>query len=371
VPVETSRRAYIDWARGIAVLLMIEAHTFDAWTRVSARASRSFAYSAMLGGFAAPLFLWLAGVGVALSAASISRRSGDRQIAVENVCRRGLEIFVLAFVFRLQSFFVTPGSYPVTIFRVDILNVMGPGIVFAGLLWALDARASRLAMIYSLAACLVAMVTPLLRAAPALDTLPTWIQWYLRPSGDYTTFTLFPWTGFVLAGAACGVLLAESTDADADRRLHVGLAVAGAMVLALGFYTASRPSIYVQSAFWTSSPTFFAIRVGIMTIGLALLFALSKAMRARTGLRALERFGKSSLFVYWVHVELVYGYATWPLRHRLPIWGTLLAFLVFTVLMYGAISARDRLAGVWRKRAGRMNRQNAPVIAESATSVLS
>ena len=29
------RRAYVDWARGIAVLLMIEAHTADAWTRLS------------------------------------------------------------------------------------------------------------------------------------------------------------------------------------------------------------------------------------------------------------------------------------------------------------------------------------------------
>ena len=29
------RRAYVDWARGIAVLVMIEAHTVDAWTRLS------------------------------------------------------------------------------------------------------------------------------------------------------------------------------------------------------------------------------------------------------------------------------------------------------------------------------------------------
>src|SRR5262249_59031021 len=29
------RRAYIDWARGLAVLLMIEAHAIDAWTRTS------------------------------------------------------------------------------------------------------------------------------------------------------------------------------------------------------------------------------------------------------------------------------------------------------------------------------------------------
>ena len=49
------------------------------------------------------------------------------------ICRRGLEIFILAFLFRLQGFIVTPGSHPVTLFRVDILNIMGPAIAVAGL----------------------------------------------------------------------------------------------------------------------------------------------------------------------------------------------------------------------------------------------
>jgi uncharacterized membrane protein len=26
------RRAYLDWLRGVAVLIMVEAHTFDSWT---------------------------------------------------------------------------------------------------------------------------------------------------------------------------------------------------------------------------------------------------------------------------------------------------------------------------------------------------
>ena len=65
------------------------------------------------------------------------RRGGSRRDAAEAVCRRGLEIFILAFLFRLQAFIVSPGSHPVTLFRVDILNIMGPAIVAAGLVWAL------------------------------------------------------------------------------------------------------------------------------------------------------------------------------------------------------------------------------------------
>src|SRR4051812_7218226 len=108
---------------------MIEAHTIDAWTRWSSKSGRAYDYATLLGGFAAPLFLWLAGIGVALSAAALLRRLYSRADVIEAVARRGLEIFILAFLFRLQAFIVSPGSYLVTLFRVDILNVMGLAIV--------------------------------------------------------------------------------------------------------------------------------------------------------------------------------------------------------------------------------------------------
>jgi hypothetical protein len=66
--------------------------------------------------------------------------------------------------------------------------------------------------------------------------------------------------------------------------------------------------------------------------------------------KPLTVLGRSSLFVYWIHVELVYGYTTWLIRGRLPLWGTAIAYVVFCALMYGAIVLRDRLAGTWRAR---------------------
>src|SRR5205814_8716167 len=130
------RRPYIDVARALAVLLMIEAHTVDAWTRDGDRMSIAFRNARILGGFAAPLFLWLAGQSVAFSAVSVVRRTASRREAVETICRRGLEIFILAFLFRIQAFVLSPGSELLTLFRVDILNIMGPAIVVVGLVWA-------------------------------------------------------------------------------------------------------------------------------------------------------------------------------------------------------------------------------------------
>jgi hypothetical protein len=74
------------------------------------------------------------------------------------------------------------------------------------------------------------------------------------------------------------------------------------------------------------------------------------AGRFGVALTALELFGRRSLFVYWIHVELVYGYATWPLHGRLPLWGVGVAYVAFTALIYGAVVAFDR----WRASSGKI-----------------
>jgi uncharacterized membrane protein len=356
------RRLYIDWARAVAVLVMIEAHTLDAWTRAADRRTAAFRDATILGGFAAPLFLWLAGVSLVFSAASVARRTGSRRAGAAAICRRGLEIFLLAFLFRLQGLIITPGADLVALFRVDILNIMGPAIVAAGVVWGLATLASprrttsTLVLSYAAVAAAVAMLTPIVRASALVDRLPMWLQWYIRPAGDMTMFTAFPWAGFVFAGGAAGALLAAARDQlaerrastaegrpeHAERRVQIWLAAVGGALIATGFYTATLPSIYARSSFWTSSPTWFAIRAGIMMVALASFYALGQMCEyAGIELRPLERFGRSSLFVYWIHVELVYGYPAWSLSWRLPLWGTLVAYVIFCVLMYSAVVLRD------------------------------
>jgi uncharacterized membrane protein len=337
------RRSYIDVARGLAVLLMIEAHTLDAWTRVGDRRSIAFRDATVLGGFAAPLFLWLAGLGVAMSASRAAQRGG-RSAAIEAACRRGLAIFALAFLFRQQALVLTPGGALVGLFRVDILNIMGPAMVAAGLLWGVARSPSARVWWYGAAATGVAMLTPIVRASAALDALPVWLQWYVRPAGELTAFTLLPWAAFVFAGGAVGSLIASVSEGPSESRLQAALAVAGAALIALGYWTSTRPSIYASSSFWTTSPSWFAMRAGVLTLALSIIYFLTPSIPV------VERLGRASLFVYWIHVELVYGYASWLWRHRLPVWATAAACIAFCVLMYGAIVLRDRVTSGWRSR---------------------
>lgn len=356
-PVETGsrvRRRYIDWARGLAVLVMIEAHTLDAWTHASARSGPVYTTLAMLGGFAAPLFLWLAGLSLALSAARTLERTGRRAEATAAVIRRAAGIFILAFLFRLQAFIVSPGSWLVTIFRVDILNVMGLSMAAAGLAWGAARTARQAAWLSGALAVATAMVTPLVRSAGWVDLLPIWIQWHLRPFGDHTTFTLLPWAGFVFAGMSSGTLLTLWSDRRHERLGLLAFGGVGLFLVWLGLYTASKPSLYLASSFWTSSPTFFAIRAGLLLILLAVLYGAAEMGAARVPVFGwLQTLGRNSLFIYWIHVELVYGYATWPLRGALPLWGTALAFVFFAGAMYAAIGLGHRIVEQWPLRNAR------------------
>ena len=351
-PHASNRRHYIDWARGIAVLIMIHAHVLDAWTRPSERKSLAFGYLNVLGGFAAPLFLWLAGLSLMLAAARGLTRGQRREEVANALMRRGAEIFVLAFIFRAQSFIVSPGNPLVSLLRVDILNIMGPSLVGAAVLWRIAPSERWAGWLCAVAGTAIAFVTPLARTATWVASLPPAVQWYITPVGNHSTFTLFPWSGFVFVGAACGIILA-ATKSREGRTLRL-MALAG-LALAVGSYALSyRPSIYLASSFWTTSPTYFGVRIGILMVALSALYAAAPiAAMAPAAWSALARFGRHSLFVYWVHVELVYGYATAVLHHKLPVWGTGVAYVVFTLLLYASLDLRDRLMGWWSARQSR------------------
>ncbi len=347
------RLLYLDWLRGVAVLIMIEAHTMDAWTRAADRESPLYGWAVMVGGMGAPLFLFLAGVAVALAAAGRAHKLGDERAAARLVRRRGWEIFGLAFLFRLQSYILGRGAALESLLKVDILNIMGPAIVLAAWIWQWGGTPVRRAVAFSLAAAAFALLTPIVRATPLLTPLPDALEAYLRPEPGLATFTVFPWAGFVLAGAVPGVAIAAARGSDAmTRRVAAACAGVGILLAAVGYGTSLLPPLYPSVSFWTSSPTFFCLRVGLLALGIGLAFLWEHRPWPHRPGGPVVVLGASSLFVYWIHVEMVYGVPGSPLRRQLPIGGSFAAFLAFAGLMLAIVLLKNR---VW-PRPGRMGK---------------
>jgi uncharacterized membrane protein len=339
-----SRRGYLDWLRGLSVLIMIEAHTLDAWTRLDARHNSVYGWAMIVGGFAAPGFMFLAGIALALAAGSRLRRGRTPAEVAALARRRALQIFGLAFLFRLQSWLISGGDPVQALLKVDILNIMGLSMLAAALLWGAGrTRWDRMAWMLA-ATTLVAMLTPPVRTTPLLSALPDPIEWYFRPIPGRGTFTLFPWSGFLLAGAGLGVWLDGARTPDAERRLNVTLAALGAVVIAAAYGASYLPTIYRESSFWTTSPTFFFLRLGILVLSLPAAYAWNMLWSGRS---VLQEFGRASLFVYWIHVELAYGVLSGPIHKSLTLEQAFTAYALFTIALFGAAKLKDQIVDWW------------------------
>jgi uncharacterized membrane protein len=349
------RRSYLDILRGIAVLVMMEAHVIDSWTRQPDRHQHYFRQSMVLGGFAAPLFLFVAGIGVAMSAGSKARRLGDDRAAARMVRNRGLQIFALAFLFRLQSIILSNGE-AWTLLKVDILNIMGLAIAGCALLWRAGSSARARAAVFCALSALIVFASPAIRALEWLAALPDPIEAYIRPIPGLTNFTLFPWAAFVSAGVVVGILLDAAGTRESDRRVNLWLGAAGA-ALAFGAWRASfLPPLDPRSAFWTTSASFFFIRLGLMTAALtaAYIWEQRPVLGFPSGLAVGKRWspvqalGRSSLFVYWIHVEMVYGLVSLPLHQAFSLTGAWIALGVFTVFILACVIVKNHLVNWWR-----------------------
>jgi uncharacterized membrane protein len=340
------RKAYLDWLRGIGVLIMIEGHVIDSWTAAADRNREAYHWITFVGGIGgAPVFLFLAGMALVLATSSRMRRGLSEEEAAAAARRRGWQIFGLAFLFRLQAWLISGGSMW-TLLKVDILNVLGFSMVVAAVTWGAGTRPSR-RWWFVAAAVLIPFSTPLVREFGPLAALPDPLEWYLRPAGSATTFTLFPWAAFLFAGCAAGFWLDTRTIAE-ERRVNLAFTIIGAVVALAGYGASLLPPIYAQTSFWTSSPTFFFIRLGILLMLVGIAYAVvgkgAEASRARSLIARspIQELGRSSLFVYWIHVEMAYGILSAPIHRRLPLEWAYAAFLIFSVFLYLLVRLKER-----------------------------
>ena len=118
------------------------------------------------------------------------------------------------------------------------------------------------------------------------------------------------------------------------------------LLYVLGQWLDARPAqLYAVYDFWHTSPNFFLIRTGIV-LGVVFLAYLWCGWGA-----ALRRFspimelGRTSLFVYWVHIEFVYGrFSILPKRSQTAVTATV-GIVVICAAMVGLATLRNRMKG--------------------------
>ncbi len=160
---------------------------------------------------------------------------------------------------------------------------------------------------------------------------------------DPNFFAFFPWAAFIAFGLAAGSLL-RVVEPAAMGRLMEWWALAGIALIVGARYFANLPySIYPQLDFWVNSPALILIKTGVILMLVS--FAWIWTTYVNTGWSPLRQLGTTSLLVYWVHTELVYGSWFWRWKEALTVPQTLAAAAFIILLMLGLSIARTGWKG--------------------------
>ena len=367
---QPSRLSYIDWLRGLACLLMFQTHCYDSWLRSDLRDSALYKWSQLGGTLPAPLFIFLAGISMALVTERLREKGISRSTILKQTALRGAEVFALGLLFRVQEYALGYKWVPWTdLLRVDVLNILGLSMIFMALLcWLTSAEQISTARARSIFGALVvatamAMLTPPLWTTHRPRFLPWPLESYINgvhnlSEPQHWLFPLFPWAAFAFAGLAVGFLVYTSFARRNEAAFFflLGLAGVGACCLSRSF-DESSVHLYAVYDYWHSNPNFLLMRCGILLIITFLVYAWCRWGFAQFGFSPVIQLGKTSLLVYWVHIEFVYGrFSILPKRACSIPKATLGLFVLFLAMLVLSI-LRTR----YKKRTSISNSELNPV----------
>ena len=326
--------------RGFACLLMFEVHSYDSWLGGAARQSRVLKWSQLSGTIPAPLFLFLAGVSFALVSDKMRKKGATPNQIAWTTILRGAEILGLGLLFRVQEYLLGIPWAPWTdLLRVDILNTIGISILLLGIVGRLTQSRRANAAVALITAAAIALATPFLYTT----WRPRWLPWYLESyiNGVHTfkapqpwLFPIFPWAGFAFAGLALGYLLFSDWGKNNLEKVTFACGVAGVALFYLSQWLDGRTlQIYPDYDYWHTSPNFFLARVAIMLVIVFASYAWCRWGLGQVGFSPLIQMGQTSLFVYWVHIEFVYGRFSIMKKEGESIPMATLGFLIITAAM--------------------------------------
>jgi hypothetical protein len=204
----------------------------------------------------------------------------------------------------------------------------------------------------------LSLLTPLVWTA----WRPRWLPWPLESYIDGVhnldkpqswLFPIFPWSAFAFAGLAVGFLLLIPRARAWGAYAFAAATAAGVGLIYLSQWLDARPEhLYAEYDYWHTSPNFFLARVGVLLILLGAAYAWCRWGAGQWGFSPLIQLGQTSLLVYWVHIEFVYGRLSILPKHATSIRGASVGLLLISLAMLLLSLGRTR----WKNRGLEMRR---------------
>ncbi len=190
----------------------------------------------------------------------------------------------------------------ISFYNVDILQCIGFGLLFlflTRLLFKTDKSYNIFLIAFTAA---IILFSPLVWQTDFSKFMAIPIANYFN-SDNGSFFPLFPWLGFLFAGAVASKYYIEAREKNLEKKFIVVLTIIGISLALLGHilltfifdfpYQIVRPN-----------PIFFFQRLGYVFFLLGLCWYYAEARKTKASF--VLDVGRESLIVYWLHLQLIY-----------------------------------------------------------------
>ena len=313
------RIRFVDVHRGLAVLVMIEAHVVNGLLLAASRETWWFKGLDFLNGLVAPSFLLISGFAFALAS---DRKLDDflhfRSSLFRTVQRIAL-IWILGYALHVSYFsyrklmsYSTAQDWT-TLFQSDILHCIGFGLFVLILLVLIFRKRAYFEPSLEILAVSFIAATPIIWNSSFPQQLPVFLREYFTIK-EASVFPVFPWAAFLFIGGTIGFRYIDARRSESEQAFMLKLLKVACGLIVLGII--SRLSGFDEAILGTwmkGSPGFLFPRIGLVMLVAAVLWYFiernAAAKRPSRLVHSLEMAGQESLFIYVAHLVVIYGSA--------------------------------------------------------------
>ncbi len=312
-----NRIFFLDMLRALAVLLMVQGHTIDAFLADQYRSYDSTIYNIWftIRGFTAPIFMFSSGVAFTYLL-RINKTPFFRNPRAVKGFYRFIVLVLVGYLLRFPTYKIIDFSEVtyqqwITFFTVDALHLIGFGLLFIlSLSYIADKIKVGDTLLYLVGALFFFVVFNFTEKINWANYMPIpFAAYFYQKTGSL--FPLFPWTGYVLFGAALGSYLAKNPGVFTTKKFSwqlfsIGLtALLAAMVVS--YY---QNNILKEKIFWTDNSFVILLRISVVMILSSLMSFISLSIKQIPDF--VKQIGSHTLLIYVVHLIILYGSAWIP-----------------------------------------------------------
>ncbi len=334
---EKTRFLFVDLLRGWALLIMIEVHVFNTMLHPALKTTDWFSGLNFINGLVAPSFLFISGFAFMLSSQSVSLEMRKFKYPFWKKLGRIALIFLTGYSLHLPILslrriinFYNPGTI-LRIYNVDILQCIAAGLLILFIARILIKRDS-LFFIFTVVLLLITVfAAPIVWETDFGKILPVPLAAYFNDKYG-SLFPLFPWLGFLLAGAISCDLFLRMHKKNADDKYFLTLFIIGLLFILVSYFL---PVLFRGHHIGRihPQPLFFIERLGYVIL---LLTACRYYIQRRNITQSFVLdVGRESLLIYWLHLQILYR-KFYDNNSLVDLWGRhlgLLECIIFTLIL--------------------------------------